>query len=148
SRSGAEGRHEPLSAPFSLSEAKGERLPSAAGPEPLLFTFSRNRHRGRVRCRASLGHWPSPAPSVGPLGLSLPSRPLSLLCALVRRRPLGSCRCLRLPGRPLTSLPLRPSASLPSPSALSATRWAAPSRSRRRAPPGSVFPVAPRVSEY
>src|SRR5215813_5582034 len=54
SRSGAEGRHEPLSAAFSLSKAKGERSSTPRAAQPRLFTFILNRNRAALRWRAEI----------------------------------------------------------------------------------------------
>jgi hypothetical protein len=99
-----------------------------------------------MRCRASLGPRPRAAPVVGPFVLSPPSRLPSLRFARLLRRPLGSCRFFRLPGRPSPSLSWHPSASIATPSALATAQRVAPSLSLRIAPPLSVLPVAPRVS--
>src|SRR5712692_9300021 len=47
----------PVYPPFACHMNEAERLPSATRPQPGTFSFTQNRHRGRGRCRASLGFY-------------------------------------------------------------------------------------------
>jgi len=74
SRSEAEGRHEPLSAPFSLSVAKGERPQSPFAAQPCPFRFSRNRKRAAIRCSGLC------TPGMGvSVGVQVPCRRFTLM---------------------------------------------------------------------
>jgi hypothetical protein len=73
--------------------------PQRQGPQPLPFRFSKNRKRGRVRCRRGLGHRPTALPAQTARGVSLVSVPLVPLRAPVRYRPFASFQPLLWPRR-------------------------------------------------